>query len=111
MVPTLWIVLGPVGQSITAVNLLATNAFHRRRREHDPTRYSSSLSYTVSRCSAFALLWTVIALAITIRTARGAPPVQPDLVVFHLTRGTLRQTGLNGTPPSTPGSPLLGPSP
>ncbi|MEG8037713.1 hypothetical protein QP157_21070 [Sphingomonas sp. LR61] len=39
----------------------------------------------------FALLWTVIALAITIRTAREHLPFSLDLVVLHVPRRDLRR--------------------
>jgi tellurite resistance protein TehA-like permease len=70
MVPTIWIVLGPLGQSIAAANLLGGVA-------HDaalPAPYSSVLQafgvvYGVP-VWGFAVLWAAIAAAITVRTAR-----------------------------------------
>ena len=62
IVPTLWIVLGPLGQSITAANLLGA-ARHPR-----PLRRLGVL-YGVP-VWGFAMLWLVIAAAITIRAAR-----------------------------------------
>ena len=69
MVPTLWIVLGPLGQSIAAANLLGAVA-------HDalPAPYSTALQafgvvYGVP-VWGFALLWGAIAGAITVRTIR-----------------------------------------
>jgi C4-dicarboxylate transporter/malic acid transport protein len=69
MVPTLWIVLGPVGQSITAVNLLAGVA---------PTATGSGTArglMVVALVYGFAMLgfavfWTVIAVAVTVRAVR-----------------------------------------
>ncbi|TCN41648.1 C4-dicarboxylate transporter/malic acid transport protein [Kribbella orskensis] len=69
MVPTLWIVLGPLGQSIAAANLLGGVA-----RQALPAPYSTALQafgvvYGVP-VWGFALLWGAIAGAITLRTAR-----------------------------------------
>ena len=73
MVPTLWIVLGPLGQSVTAANLLAT---------HAPAAVGASGAATVTAAAVvlgvpvfgFALLWLAIAAAITVRTARAGLP-------------------------------------
>ncbi|WP_228510754.1 TDT family transporter [Curtobacterium sp. VKM Ac-1393] len=94
MVPTLWIVLGPVGQSITAVNLLASNA---------PTVVDASTAHALLVVAlvygfamlGFALLWTVIALAITVRTARDHLPFSLTWWSFTFPVGTC-VTGLNG---------------
>jgi len=94
MVPTLWIVLGPVGQSITAVNLLASNA---------PTVVDTSTAHALLVVAlvygfamlGFALLWTVIALTITIRTAREHLPFSLTWWSFTFPVGTC-VTGLNG---------------
>ncbi len=90
MVPTLWIVLGPVGQSITAVNLLATNASTAVDASTTHALLIVALVYGFAMLG-FALLWTVIALAITIRTAREHLP-------FSLTWWSF-------TSPSAPASP------
>ncbi|REC97860.1 C4-dicarboxylate transporter/malic acid transport protein [Microbacterium sp. AG157] len=94
MVPTLWIVLGPVGQSITAVNLLASNA---------PTVVDASTARALLVVAlvygfamlGFALLWTVIALAVTIRTAKEHLPFSLTWWSFTFPVGTC-VTGLNG---------------
>lgn len=94
MVPTLWIVLGPIGQSITAVNLLATNA---------PTAVPASTAHALLVVAlvygfamlGFALLWTVIALAITIHTAKAHLPFSLTWWSFTFPVGTC-VTGLNG---------------
>lgn len=94
MVPTLWIVLGPVGQSITAVNLLASNA---------PTVVDASTAQALLVVAlvygfamlGFALLWTVIALAVTVRTAREHLPFSLTWWSFTFPVGTC-VTGLNG---------------
>lgn len=94
MVPTLWIVLGPVGQSITAVNLLASSA---------PTVVDASTARALLVVAlvygfamlGFALLWTVIALAITVRTTREHLPFSLTWWSFTFPVGTC-VTGLNG---------------
>jgi len=78
MVPTLWIVLGPLGQSVTAANLLGGAA-----HEAIPAPYASALQafgvvYGVP-VWGFAALWAVLAGAITLRTAR------KDGIPFSLT--------------------------
>ena len=72
-VPTLWIVLGPVGQSITAAGLLGANA---ALAVPGPLARAFSLFailYGVPMWG-FALLWATLALAITARTARAHLP-------------------------------------
>ncbi len=84
----------PVGQSITAVNLLASNA---------PTVVDASTAHALLVVAlvygfamlGFALLWTVIALAITIRTAREHLPFSLTWWSFTFPVGTC-VTGLNG---------------
>lgn len=94
MVPTLWIVLGPVGQSITAVNLLATNASTAVDASTTHALLIVALVYGFAMLG-FALLWTVIALAITIRTAREHLPFSLTWWSFTFPVGTC-VTGLNG---------------
>jgi C4-dicarboxylate transporter/malic acid transport protein len=68
MVPTLWIVLGPLGQSITAANLLGGNA-HLAVPAPDSTALQAfGVVYGVP-VWGFALLWAGLAAAITLRTA------------------------------------------
>ncbi len=62
LVPTLWIVLGPLGQSITAANLLGDVAGL-------PGAHAFGVLYGVP-VLGFALLWLGIAGAITVHTAR-----------------------------------------
>lgn len=94
MVPTLWIVLGPLGQSITAVNLLGSEA-----ETALPAPYSSGLKalevvYGVP-VWGFAALWGVIALAITVRTARRHLPFSLTWWSFTFPVGTC-VTGTSG---------------
>jgi tellurite resistance protein TehA-like permease len=69
LVPTLFIVLGPLGQSITAANLLAAAA---------PSPYRGTLQllavgYGIATLG-FALLWAAIAAAVALRTVRDGLP-------------------------------------
>jgi C4-dicarboxylate transporter/malic acid transport protein len=87
MVPTLWIVLGPLGQSITAANLLGGVA-----HEALPAPYSTALQafgvvYGVP-VWGFALLWAGIATAITARTARDGLPFSLTWWSFTFPVGT-----------------------
>jgi tellurite resistance protein TehA-like permease len=87
MVPTLWIVLGPLGQSIAAANLLGGVA-----REAMPAPYSTALKafgvvYGVP-VWGFALLWGAIAGAITVRAARARLPFSLTWWSFTFPVGT-----------------------
>ncbi|MGW4210569.1 TDT family transporter [Lentzea sp. NPDC004789] len=85
-VPTLWIVLGPLGQSITAANLLAGVPVL-------PGQTAFGLLYgTVTW--GFALLWLAIAAAATVRTARRGLPFALTWWSFVFPLGTL-VTGTN----------------
>ncbi|GMA30485.1 TDT family transporter [Litorihabitans aurantiacus] len=94
MVPTLWIVLGPLGQSITALNLLAANA---PGAVDAGTARALMVLALVSGFAilGFALLWTALAVAITARTARDGLPFSLTWWSFTFPVGTC-VTGLNG---------------
>lgn len=97
MVPTLWIVLGPLGQSITAVNLLGGNA----HLVVDPS-WAHALElfgviYGVP-VLGFALLWGALAVAITVRTARQGLPFALTWWSFTFPVGTC-VTGVTGARP------------
>lgn len=68
MVPTAWIMLGPMGQSITAVNSLGADAHLVVGDEsaHALIRFGVAYGWVVT---APLLVWTVVALVITVRTA------------------------------------------
>ncbi|ALE07778.1 C4-dicarboxylate ABC transporter [Arthrobacter sp. ERGS1:01] len=93
-VPTLWIVLGPLGQSITAANLLGGNAH---------LAVSGGLARAMEAFGVllgvpvlgFALLWAALAGAITIRTARRGLPFSLTWWSFTFPVGTC-VTGLSG---------------
>ncbi len=93
MVPTLWIVLGPVGQSITAVNLLASNA-PPSSMPQPPTHAGRGAGVRVRD----ARLRTAVdrhRLTITLRTAREHLPFSLTWWSFTFPVGTC-VTGLNG---------------
>ncbi|MFG1928447.1 C4-dicarboxylate ABC transporter [Cryptosporangium sp. NPDC048952] len=85
LVPTLWIVLGPLGQSITAAHLL----------------WDDPLAYTLP-VWGFAMLWLVLVTAVTIKTK---PPFGPTWWGFTFPTGTL-VTGTTAAAADT-GSPML----
>jgi C4-dicarboxylate transporter/malic acid transport protein len=68
-VPTLWIVLGPLGQSITAVGLLGANA-HLALHEPLSTAFGVFGVLFGVPVWGFAVLWIVLASALTVRTIR-----------------------------------------
>ncbi|GAA4687174.1 C4-dicarboxylate transporter/malic acid transport protein [Promicromonospora umidemergens] len=73
MVPTLWITLGPLGQSVTAANLLAANAAGTFGASFERGLMYFAIVFGVS-VLGFALMWAAIATAITVRAAvRGLP--------------------------------------
>ncbi|HUZ20385.1 MAG TPA: TDT family transporter [Acidimicrobiales bacterium] len=69
MVPTLWIVLGPLGQSVTAANLLGGAAHLALPAPYSTVLLALGVAYGVP-VLGFAALWGCLALAITVRTAR-----------------------------------------
>ena len=87
LVPTLWIVLGPLGQSVTAANLLGAVA-----RDAIPAPYATALRvfgvlYGIP-VWGFAVLWAAIAAAITLRTARRHLPFSLTWWSFTFPVGT-----------------------
>jgi tellurite resistance protein TehA-like permease len=68
MVPTLWIVLGPLGQSVTAAGNLGTEAARVLPEPYAAGAAVFALLYGVPAWG-FAMMWLVLAAAITIRTA------------------------------------------
>ena len=69
MVPTLWIVLGPLGQSVTAAGNLGTQAARVLPPPYSAGAAVLALLYGVP-VWGFAMIWLVLAAAITIRVAR-----------------------------------------
>jgi len=76
-VPTLWIVLGPLGQSITAAGILGSNASLAVASPIARGFSFFSVAYGVPTWG-FAVLWICLATGLTVRTARHHLP-------FHLT--------------------------
>jgi C4-dicarboxylate transporter/malic acid transport protein len=73
MVPTLWIVLGPLGQSVTAAGNLGTQAAGTLHQPYAAGAAVFGLLYGVP-VWGFAMLWLALAAAITIRTVRQGMP-------------------------------------
>jgi C4-dicarboxylate transporter/malic acid transport protein len=88
MVPTLWIVLGPLGQSITAAGLLGAAARLALPPPYGPAFQALGLVYGVP-VWGFAVLWAALATAITIRTARAHLPFSLTWWSFTFPVGTL----------------------
>ncbi|MFI6102262.1 TDT family transporter [Lentzea sp. NPDC051213] len=80
-VPTLWIVLGPLGQSITAANLLGGVAVL-------PGQAAFGVLYGTITWG-FALLWLAIAAAVTLRTVRSGLPFALTWWSFVFPLGTV----------------------
>jgi tellurite resistance protein TehA-like permease len=80
-VPTLWIVLGPLGQSITAANLLAGVPVL-------PGQAAFGVLYGTITWG-FALLWVALAATVTVRTARRGLPFALTWWSFVFPLGTL----------------------
>jgi len=87
MVPTLWIVLGPLGQSITAANLLGAVAHDVVPEPYSGMLHALGVVYGLP-VLAFAVLWAGLAGAITIRTAREGLPFSLTWWSFTFPVGT-----------------------
>jgi C4-dicarboxylate transporter/malic acid transport protein len=72
-VPTLWIVLGPLGQGITAAGLLGTNAQLAVAPDLAAGMGIFSILFGVP-VWGFAVLWIALATALTVRTLRKGMP-------------------------------------
>lgn len=92
-VPTYWILLGPLGQSITAVNLLGSHAGITVNAELAGALESFGIIFGVV-VSGFAFLWLAIALMITIKTVRTGMPFSLTWWSFTFPVGTV-VTGLS----------------
>lgn len=72
-VPTLWIVLGPLGQSITAAGLLGLNAALAVAPDIAAAMNLFAILFGVP-VWGFAVLWIALATALTMRTVRRGMP-------------------------------------
>ena len=93
-VPTVWIVLGPLGQSITAAHNLGALAPGVLPAPYGRALESAALVYGVP-VWGFALMWLVLAAALTRRTAREGLPFSLTWWSFTFPVGTL-VTGTSG---------------
>jgi tellurite resistance protein TehA-like permease len=88
LVPTLWIVLGPLGQSVTAATLLGERAHLAIGAPYATALQGFGLVYGLP-VLGFAMLWLIVAAAITLRTARdGGLPFAPTWWSFTFPVGT-----------------------
>jgi C4-dicarboxylate transporter/malic acid transport protein len=87
-VPTLWIVLGPLGQSITATGLLANAAPAVIPQPYSTAMQSTALLYGIP-VWGFAIMWLLLAATITLRTARRHLPFSLTWWSFTFPVGTL----------------------
>jgi C4-dicarboxylate transporter/malic acid transport protein len=72
-VPTLWIVLGPLGQSITAAGLLGATAALAVEHQVAEEMNAFAILYGVPMWG-FAVLWIALATLLTVRTLRRGMP-------------------------------------
>jgi C4-dicarboxylate transporter/malic acid transport protein len=87
MVPTLWIVLGPLGQSIAAANLLGGVDHLALAAPYSTALQAFGVVYGVP-VWGFAVLWGAIAGAVTVRTAREHLPFSMTWWSFTFPVGT-----------------------
>jgi C4-dicarboxylate transporter/malic acid transport protein len=87
-VPTLWIVLGPLGQSITAISLLATAAHTVIPQPYATALQAAGVLYGMP-VWGFAIIWLLIAAGITFRTARRKLPFALTWWSFTFPVGTV----------------------
>lgn len=88
MVPTLWIVLGPLGQSITAANRLSADVVTYLSGPLDTSMTAFGLLYGIPTWG-FALFWAVMVAAITVRTVREKLPFGLSWWSFTFPVGTM----------------------
>jgi C4-dicarboxylate transporter/malic acid transport protein len=88
LVPTLWIVLGPLGQSITAAGLLGKAAPSVMPAPYAGAMHATGVVYGVP-VWGFAMVWLAIAAAITVRTAREHLPCSLTWWSFTFPVGTV----------------------
>jgi tellurite resistance protein TehA-like permease len=87
-VPTLWIVLGPLGQSITAVSLLANVAPSVVPQPYAGAMQAIAVLYGIP-VWGFAIVWLLLAATTTLHTARHHLPFSLTWWSFTFPVGTL----------------------
>lgn len=87
-VPTLWIVLGPLGQSVTAAHHLTVTA-PLALPGQDPALLRALFLAFALPVWGFALLWLALAAALTARQLRAGLPFAPTWWAFTFPVGTL----------------------
>lgn len=85
--PTLWIVLGPLGQSVTAANALGGVARTAIRPPYSTVFQAMGVVFGVP-VWGFATLWTFLTVAITARTKRSGLPFSLAWWSFTFPLGT-----------------------
>lgn len=93
-VPTLWIVLGPLGQSVTVAGLLGTQAHLAVTAPLASAMSTMAVLYGVP-VFGFILLWTALATSLTVRTVRRGLPFALTWWSFTFPVGTC-VTGITG---------------
>lgn len=93
-VPTLWIALGPLGQSITAAHTLGTTAPDVYPAPYGTAFQAMGLVYGAPMWG-FAMLWLALAIAVTVRTVRTGMPFSLTWWSFTFPVGTV-VTGTSG---------------
>lgn len=88
-VPSLWVVLGPLGQSVTAANALGLQAKSAGLVAPYPSAARAFGVFFGLPVWGFAMLWAAIATAITIRTARRGLPFSLTWWSFTFPVGTV----------------------
>ena len=88
LIPTLWIVLGPLGQSVTAAGLLGNAAPNSISAPYADMLHATGVVYGAP-VWGFAMIWLAIAAAITVRTAREHLPFSLTWWSFTFPVGTV----------------------
>lgn len=92
--PTLWIVLGPLGQSVTASHTLGATAPTVLPAPYGTVFEAMGLVYGAPMWG-FAMLWLALAISITVRTIRHGMPFSLTWWSFTFPVGTV-VTGTSG---------------
>ena len=87
-VPTLWIVLGPLGQSVTAAHTMGATAVDVLPGPYGRVTEAMGLVYGLP-VWGFAMLWLALALTLTVRTARRGLPFSLTWWSFTFPVGTV----------------------